>query len=88
MVAELTYAKQFVLEGGHDLAAAGRKVGQVEISGGRGDVHAAGASLTWEVGACGLMSHTGAVGVTYMSLAPVLAMAVSEMHMLGGVGPL
>ena len=32
------------------------------------------------------MLHTGAVGVTYMSIAPVLAMAVSEMGMLGGAG--
>ena len=44
------------------------------------------ASPTWDVGACGLMLHTGAAGVTYMSLAPVLAMAVSEMGMLGGAG--
>ena len=41
---------------------------------------------TWDVGACGLMLHTRAVGVTYMSLAPVSAMDVSEMGMLGGVG--
>ena len=38
------------------------------------------------MGACGLMSHTGAVGVTYMSLAPVLEVVVSEMGMLGGEG--
>ena len=44
------------------------------------------ASPTWDVEACGLMSHTRAVGVTYMSLAPVSAMAVSEMGMIGGVG--
>ena len=44
------------------------------------------ASPTWDVEACGLMSHTRAVGVTYMSLAPVSAMAVSEMGMLGGAG--
>ena len=40
---------------------------------------------TWYVGACGLMLHTGAVGVTYMSLAPVSTIAVSEMSRLGGV---
>ena len=44
------------------------------------------ASPTWEVGACGLMSYTGAVRVTYISLAPVSEMAVSEMGMLGGAG--
>ena len=42
MVAELTYAEQVVLEGGHDLAAAGGKVGQVEVGGGRGGVDTAG----------------------------------------------
>ena len=42
---------------------------------------------TWDVVAGGLMSHTGAVDVTYMSLAPVSEMAVSEMGMLGGAGP-
>ena len=41
---------------------------------------------TWDVGACGLMLHTGAVGVTYMSLAPVSVIAVSEMARLGGAG--
>ena len=40
---------------------------------------------TWDVGACGLMSYTGAVSVT-MSLAPVSAMDVSEMCMPGGAG--
>ena len=44
------------------------------------------ASPTWEVGACGLMSYTGEVRVTYISLAPVSEMAVSEMGMLGGAG--
>ena len=44
------------------------------------------ASPTWDVGACGMMSHTGAVGVTYISLAPVSAMDVSEMGMIGGAG--
>ena len=44
------------------------------------------ASPTWDVGTCGLMLHTGAAGVTYMSLAPVLEMAVSEMGMLEGAG--
>ena len=44
------------------------------------------ASPTCDVGECGLMLHTGAVGVTYMSLAPVSAMAVSEMCMIGGAG--
>ena len=42
MVAELTYAKQFVLEGGHDLADLGGKVGQVEVGGSRGGVDTAG----------------------------------------------
>ena len=32
------------------------------------------------------MSHTGAVGMTYMSLAHVLEMNFSEMGMLGGAG--
>ena len=40
VVAELTYAGQVVLEGGHALAALGRKVGQVEVGGGRGGVDA------------------------------------------------
>ena len=39
---------------------------------------------TWDVGACWLMLHTEAVGVTYMSLAPVSAIAVSEMARLRG----
>ena len=38
----------------------------------------------WDVGASGLMFYTGAEGVTYMSLAPVSAIAVSEMARLGG----
>ena len=42
VVAELAYAEQVVLEGGHDLAAAGGKVGQVEVGGGRGGVDADG----------------------------------------------
>ena len=42
VVAKLAYAKQVVLEGGHDLAAAGGEVGQVEVGGGRGGVDAAG----------------------------------------------
>ena len=33
------------------------------------------------------MLHTGAEGVTYMSLAPVSAIAVSDMAKLGGAGP-
>ena len=37
------------------------------------------ASPTWDVGAFGLMLHTGEEGVTYMSLAPVSAIDVSEM---------
>ena len=41
---------------------------------------------TWNVGASGLMLHTGAEGVTYMSLAPVSAIAVSDMARLGGGG--
>ena len=44
------------------------------------------ASPTWDVGASGLMLHTGAEGFTYMSLAPVSAIAVSEMDKLGGAG--
>ena len=44
------------------------------------------ASPTWDVGACGLILHTGTVGVTYMSLAPVSAIAVSEMARLWGAG--
>ena len=32
------------------------------------------------------MLHTGAEGVTYMSLAPVYAIAVSEIAKLGGEG--
>ena len=42
MVAELTYAEQVVLEGGHDLAASGGKVGQVEVGGSGGGVDTAG----------------------------------------------
>ena len=42
------------------------------------------ASPTWDVGSSGLMLHTGAEGVTYMSLAPVSAIAVSEIAKLGG----
>ena len=42
MVAELAYAKQVVLEGRHYLAAAVRKVGQVEVGDGRGATDAAG----------------------------------------------
>ena len=42
------------------------------------------ASPTLEAGLSGLMLDTGADGVTYMSLAPVSAIAVSEMAMLGG----
>ena len=44
------------------------------------------ASPTWDVKACGLMLTTGALVVMYMSLAPVAAMDVSEMVMLGGAG--
>ena len=39
---------------------------------------------TWDVGANGLMLHTGVEGVTYMSLAPVYVIEVSEMARLGG----
>ena len=42
VVAELDNAKQIVLEDGHDMAAAGGKIGQVEVGGGRGGVYAAG----------------------------------------------
>ena len=41
---------------------------------------------TWDVGACGLMLHTVAEGVIYMSLSPVSAIALSEMDRQGGVG--
>ena len=44
------------------------------------------ASPTWDVGACGLMLHTGVVGVKYMTLAPVSVIAVFEMDRLGGAG--
>ena len=44
------------------------------------------ASPTWDVGASGLMLHTGAEGVMYMSLDPVSVIAVSEMAKLGGEG--
>ena len=42
------------------------------------------ASPTLDVGASGLMLDTGAEGVTYMSLAPISAIAVSEMAKLVG----
>ena len=42
VVAELTYAEPFVLEGGNDVAASGGKVGQVEVGGSGGGVNAAG----------------------------------------------
>ena len=42
VVAELAYAKQVVLEVGHDLADASGKDGQVEVGGGRGGVDTAG----------------------------------------------
>ena len=42
VVAELTYAEQVVMEGGHDLAASGGKVGQVEVSVSGGGEYAAG----------------------------------------------
>ena len=41
---------------------------------------------TWDVGASGLMLHTGAEGVMYMSMAPVSAIAVSEMANMEGAG--
>ena len=44
------------------------------------------ASPTWDVGASGLMLNTSAEGVTYRSLAPMSAIAVSEMAKLGGAG--
>ena len=44
------------------------------------------ASPTLDAGASGLVLDTGAEGVTYISLAPVSAIAVSEMAMLGGAG--
>ena len=42
MVAEITDAKQVVMEGGNKLAASGGKVGQVEVGGSGGGVDAAG----------------------------------------------
>ena len=42
VVAELAYAEQVVLEGGHDLAALGWKVGQVEVGGSGGGMYVAG----------------------------------------------
>ena len=44
------------------------------------------ASPTLDAGASGLILDTGAEGVTYISLALVSAIAVSEMAMLGGAG--
>ena len=44
------------------------------------------ASPTLDVGASGLMLDTGAEGVTYISLAPVSTIVVSDMANLGGVG--
>ena len=44
------------------------------------------ASPTWDVGASGLMLHTGVEVVTYTSLAPVFAIAVYGMAKLGGCG--
>ena len=44
------------------------------------------ASPTWDVGASWLVLHKGAEGVTYMSLAPVYAIAVSDMAKLGWAG--
>ena len=44
------------------------------------------ASPSWDVGEGGLMLHTGAEGVTYMSLAPVSAITVSEMAKMGLAG--
>ena len=44
------------------------------------------ASPTWDVGESRLMLHKGAEVVAYMSLAPVSAIAVSEMAKLGGGG--
>ena len=44
------------------------------------------ASPTWDVGESGLMLNTDAEVVTYMSLAPVSATAVSDMAKLGGAG--
>ena len=41
---------------------------------------------TWDVGASRLMLHTGVEGVAYMSLAPVSAIAVSNIAKLGGAG--
>ena len=43
-------------------------------------------SPKWDVGECGSMLHTGAEGVTYMSLAPVSTIALSEMARQGGAG--
>ena len=44
------------------------------------------ASPTWDVGSWGLMLHNRAEGVTYMSLAPMSVIAVSEMARQGEAG--
>ena len=44
------------------------------------------ASPTWDVGVCGLMLHTGEEGGTYMSLASVYVIDVSDMARQGGAG--
>ena len=43
-------------------------------------------SPTWDVGASRLMLHNGAVGVTYMSLAPVSEISMSEKGRIGWAG--
>ena len=50
MVAELTNVEQIVLEGGHDLAASGGKVGQVKFGRSVGGVDAAGGIADVECG--------------------------------------
>ena len=43
-------------------------------------------SPTWDVGASGLMLHTSAEGVTYISLAPGSDIPLSEMDKMGRAG--
>ena len=84
VVAELANAKQVVLKVGHDLAVAAGRVGRLSLADAVEVWTRPEASPTWDVGACGLMSQMGLVEVTYVSLAPMLKMAVLEMEMLGG----
>ena len=83
-VAELANSKQVVLEGGHYMAVPGRKGGQVEVGGCGGGVDAARGVTYVRCGGVRVDIVDGGVGVMYMSLVPVSAVAVSDMGMLGG----